>query len=271
MIHEKITIRLQDSSYEAALYTYILDNSPEIDPNRVRPIVVLCPGGGYEMTSDREAEAIAMQFLAAGCHAAVLRYSVAPARYPEALLQLAQTVRLIRENAEAWHIDTDRIVVQGSSAGGHLAASLAVFWDKPFVAEQIGTTQEWIRPNGLMLSYPVITSGEYAHDGSFEQLLGDAVYSELREKLSLEKQVSENTPATFLWHTATDDAVPVENSILFFTALHKYNIPVEMHIYAEGNHGLGLANEETSNVEGDGIKKECQSWIRLAQQWLLRL
>ena len=159
MIHEKIEIQLKDSEFKANLFTYFLDNSPEIDPERKRPVVLICPGGGYQMTSDREAEALAVRFMAMGYHAAILRYSVAPARFPEALLQLATAVAMLRENAEKWHIDTEKIVVQGSSAGGHLAASLGVFWNKPFVAEALGMDSEKFRPNGLMLSYPVITSG----------------------------------------------------------------------------------------------------------------
>ena len=271
MKHEKIKIQLPGSESSAALYTYILDNSPETGMDRIRPAIIICPGGGYELTSDREAEAIAMQFLAVGCHAVILRYSVAPTRYSEALLQLAMTIKMVRENAEKWHVNTNKIVVQGSSAGGHLAASLAVFWKKPFLAEKLGVVSEVLRPNGLMLSYPVITSGPYAHAGSFEKLLGPDSSTDLREEMSLEKQVSADTPKTFLWHTAADDTVPVENSLLFFEALHRFNIPVEMHIYAEGGHGLALANEETSYPDGYGIQKECQSWIGLAQQWLLRL
>ncbi|MDO5136429.1 MAG: alpha/beta hydrolase, partial [Eubacteriales bacterium] len=129
MIHEKIEIQVPGSSYKGELYTYFLDNSLEIDPCRVRPLVLICPGGGYGMTSDREAEAVAVRFLAMGCHSAVLRYSVAPARYPEALLQLGSAVALLREKGEKWHIDRNRIAVLGFSAGGHLAASLGVFWD----------------------------------------------------------------------------------------------------------------------------------------------
>ena len=119
------------------------------------------------MTSDREAEALAVKFMAMGYHAAILRYSIAPARFPEALLQLATAVAMLRENADKWNIDTEKIVVQGSSAGGHLAASLGVFWNKPFVAEALEMDAEKFCPNGLMLSYPVITSGEKSTSGFF--------------------------------------------------------------------------------------------------------
>ncbi len=270
MIHEKIEIQLKDSEFKANLFTYFLDNSPEIDIKRKRPVVVICPGGGYHMTSDREAETIALKFVGMGYHAVVLRYSVEPALFPESLLQLAKAVALLRENAEKWHIDTNKIVVQGSSAGGHLAASLGVFWKKPFVAEALGVASEMVRPNGLMLSYPVITSGKKAHQGSFECLLGDEYKNEeKREALSLEKCVTKDTPPTFLWHTAPDDTVPVENSLLFFQALHALDIPAELHIYPVGPHGLGLATEETMRSEdGYGVQEECQSWIGLAGDWM---
>ena len=109
----------------------------------------------------------------------------------------------------------------------------------------------------------------FAHTGSFECLLGED-YNDLdkRKEQSLEFQVSKDTPTTFLWHTVTDDCVPVENSLLFFNALRKFEIPVEMHLYPVGGHGLSLANEETSHEDGGCVQKECQSWIELACKWM---
>ena len=231
MIYKKIEIKVDGYKETADLYTYFLDNSIEMNINRKRPVVVICPGGGYTMTSDREAEPIAMQYLAKGYHSVILRYSVEPARYPLALLQLAKSVAFLRENAAEFHIDTNKIVIQGFSAGGHLAASLGVFWKKNFIAETLGIDSEMVKPNGMILSYPVITSGEFAHTG-------------------------------------TDDCVPVENSLLFFNALRKLEIPVEMHLYPVGGHGLSLANEETSYEDGGCVQKECQSWMELACKWM---
>ena len=272
MIHEKMEIQLKNSEFKANLFTYFLDNSPEIDPKRKRPVVLICPGGGYAMTSDREAEALAVKFLAMGYHAAILRYSVAPARYPVALLQLAETVAYLRKNAEEFHIDTEKIILLGFSAGAHLAASLGVFWKKDFIAEALHTDSEVVRPNGMILSYPVITSGEFAHKGSFECLLGEGCNNEeKRKEQSLEYQVTEDTPPTFLWHTVTDDCVPVENSLLFLEALRRHKIPVEMHLYPAGGHGLSLANKETSYPDGGCIQPECQSWMGLSCVWLENL
>lgn len=271
MIHEQIEIKVNQSKESAKLYTYFLDNIKETGVNRNRPVILICPGGGYERTSDREAESIAIQFLSAGFHAVVLRYSVYPVLYPEALLQLAKTIAFLRSNAEKYCIDINRIIVQGFSAGGHLAASIGVFWKKEkMLANTLGMEAEQFRPNGLILSYPVITSGPKLHSGSFLHLLGDDT-GELKEKMSLEHQVDSDTPPTFLWHTATDDAVPVENSLLFFESLHKYQIPVEMHIYPIGGHGLALATEETCMENGYGIQEECQSWMGLAISWVKHL
>lgn len=269
MLHEKIVIQTDQS--EAMLYTYILENSPEIDPDRKRPIVIICPGGGYVHTSDREAEPVAIRLNAMGFHVCILRYSVQPAVFPTALLELAKTVDLVRMNADQWNIDQDKVIVLGFSAGGHLAASLGVFWHESFLSEQLGLENERIKPNGLILSYPVISSGPHAHQGSFKALLGDR-HDEDLEKVSLEKQVNEKTPPAFIWHTFTDVAVPVENALLFATALRKYHIPFELHIFPEGDHGLSLANEETINKERNfGIQEACQNWIDMAGVWIKQL
>ena len=266
MRHELIEIKVPGYEETGKLYTYILDNSVEMNLNRKRPLVLICPGGAYRFTSDREAEPIAMQFLAKGYHAAILRYAVAPSEYPEALLQLGSSVKYLKEHAEEYHIDPDKIVIQGFSAGGHLAASYGVFWNRKDIFQTIGEAKE-LKPAGLLLCYPVITSGELSHQESMHNLLGDR-YDLLKEQMSLDKQVSKDTPPTFLWHTATDNSVPVENSILFFMALKQAGVPVEMHIYPCGEHGLALANFETSNKDGFGIQKECESWITLACDWM---
>ena len=176
-----------------------------------------------------------MQFLAAGIHVAILRYTVAPqGEYPQALREVAWSVAHIREHAAQYHVDPDRILVMGFSAGGHLAASYGMFWkNHTFLAEELGVSSDQLRPNGMILGYPVITSGEKAHRDSFVALLGDR-YNALVEEMSLEHQVSEDTPPTFLWHTETDELVPVENSMYLFEALHTHHIPVEMHIYPTG-------------------------------------
>ena len=269
MIHKKIEIIARGVEAVGNLYTYFLDSSIEMRPNEKRPVILMCPGGGYEMTSDREAEPMAMQFLAMGYHVAILRYSVSPARYPVALQQVAESVLYLKNHAEEYHIDPEKIVLQGCSAGGHLAANSGIAWNRPFLTKLMGVENdpERLRVAGLLLCYPVITSGEKAHEESFRNLLGEQ-YEEKKEELSLENQVTSDTPPTFLWHTATDETVPVENSLYFFQACLQQGVSAELHIYPVGGHGLSLANEETCRANGIGVQKECQSWIGLAQTWL---
>ncbi|MCH4057997.1 alpha/beta hydrolase [Lapidilactobacillus gannanensis] len=266
LIEKTIKTKLTDN---AKFYGYVLDNSPEMDINRRRPAILIIPGGGYAMTSDREAEPVAIKMLSKGYQAFILRYNVAPVRYPAALLEIASSVKLIRDNAEAWHVDPDKIILAGFSAGGHLAANLATAWNGQLL-QGYGYKREDIQPNGLMLGYSVITSGKYAHVDSFKNLLGDDYNNEvIRESVSLEKQVTAATPRTFLWHTYTDDCVPVENSLLFADALKKANVPLEMHIFPQGGHGLSLGTAETAIAEnGYGIQTDLSVWPDLFATWV---
>lgn len=278
MLNQIIPIQVEGSLPETRLITYIQDYYEEINIDR-RPLVLICPGGGYGYTSAREGEALAMQFLAMGYHAAVLKYSCAPARYPVALTELAAAMALIRGHAEEWHVDSKAVIVLGCSAGGHLAASMGLFWNEEFLAKAAGLKKEdsrLLRPDGMILCYPVITSGEFAHRGSFVNLLGEeegrAEHWEdsesLLRKLSLEERVTEDVPPAFIWHTFTDGSVAVENSLLFVGALRRAGISTEFHMYPEGQHGLGLANRLTETRDGRALQEECTTWITLVHTWL---
>lgn len=248
---------------------YILDNSPEIDARRTRPAVLILPGGGYEFTSDREAEPIALRFVGAGYHAFILRYSTFPSLYPTALLEAAAAMQLIHTHAEQWHIKPDAICILGFSAGGHLAANLSTASSDDALRDH-GYDPDIVRPNGLMLAYPVISSGKFAHRGSFEHLLGDSCHDEqLLHKLSLEYQVNPSTPPVFIWHTFTDASVPVENTLMFISACRQANVSVEAHIFPEGPHGLSLGTQETAR-RSKQIVPAVQPWFDLALSWLDR-
>lgn len=260
-------IQLPIHGGKAFLTTYVIENTPEIDINRQRPAVLICPGGGYEFTSDREAEAIAIKMLSFGFQAFVLRYSVTPHVFPQALTELATSVQIIRRNSQEWCVDPEKIIVAGFSAGGHLAASLGVFWQEAFLAEILsGTNEEW-RPNGLMLAYPVISSGAFAHEGSFQALLGERV-NELKEMMSLEKQVTKQVPPAFLWHTVEDEIVPVENSFLFAQSLRKQGISFALHLFPKGRHGLSLASTETSGDGKTAVHHDVSVWPELFANWV---
>ena len=269
MRKEVYPIRMEGSMPYAELTVYLHEHYQEIAVE-TRPLVLVCPGGAYAYTSEREADPLAAQFLAMGYHAAVLRYSCAPAVYPTALTELAYSLALIRRNGEDWYVNPEQIIVLGCSAGGHLAASMGVFWKEEFLAGALGIRKEeqkLIRPDGMILCYPVITSGEFAHRGSFQNLLG-ARQEELSAKMSLENQVDKDTPPAFIWHTYEDGAVPVENSLLFVTALRRAGVPAEFHMYPKGSHGLALATRLTQNQDGNAAQPECTSWVGLAHTWI---
>lgn len=253
----------------AVLTGYIPDNSPEIDKNRKHPAVLILPGGGYGFTSDRESESIALKMISEGISAFVLRYHVAPVRFPVALCEALLSIKYIREHANEYNIDPANISVCGFSAGGHLAASTGVHWNSSYIIDLLGeATAEW-KPNKLILSYPVITSGEHAHRGSFDNLLGEE--KETQEWLnfySLEKQVNKDTPISFIWHTYEDDLVPVQNAMLFASALIEHKIPTELHIYRRGWHGLSLGNYMVCGDWKYKDKHVSSDWIEKAIQFI---
>lgn len=270
MIYE--AIKLGDFE-EATLIPVCLTNSEElaISPRRA---VIVCPGGGYRMLSDREAEPIAVQFLAAGFATFILRYGVLEnAADYRPLKEIALAMRYVREHAEKYNVDPDYVFTCGGSAGAHLAASIGVFWDHPVLAPLlVGAPRDIARPTGMILSYPVITTGRWTHRGSTNNLCGCTEPSEAqRDKFSLEKHVSSTTPPAFLWHTFNDASVPVQNSLLFAEAMTAAGVPFEMHIYPAGPHGLALCNELTAKGRDSHIVPAAETWIAHAIRWAREL
>lgn len=245
----------------AWLEAYVIDGCNNVR----RPGVLICPGGAYAgLCADREGEWIALNYNAAGYHAAVLHYSVAPARAPLQLREAAAAVRLMKEKAGEWGMMDDGIAVCGFSAGGHLAASLSTMWncDRVFSREQIDSGLH--RPDAAVLCYPVITCGEKGHADSFCNLCGGD--RELAELFSVEKRVNDRTPPTFLWHTFEDDVVPVENSLMYAWALKENGVPFELHIYPRGGHGLGLVADERAWTIPSF--KRNYGWLKLSVDFL---
>lgn len=269
MLYKKIDIRNPKSQENAYLQLYVLDDSEEFMNGNKRPFILICPGGGYFMVSDREAEPIAMRYCAAGFHVGVLHYSVIPSRYPVQLYELAQSVAYLRKHINELCIDEKAIMINGFSAGGHLAAMYGNVWDTKMF-EFVSKDSNDLRVNGLILGYPVITSGKYMNAESIHNLLGDS-FDEKKDEVSAEKGIRTNNPPVFIWHTMDDPVVPVKNSIDYLDALHKNKIEVEAIFYEKGGHGLGLANEITQQSKtGFGVEKECQDWIDKAIDWVHR-
>lgn len=257
-----------ENTVQASLALYIQDNYPDMYKDRKRPLVLVCPGGGYEHVSVREGEPIALNFTTAGCHAAVLWYDISKhgVQHPQELKELAWAVAYIREHADEYAIDKDKILVAGFSAGAHLAAMLGCFWHKSWLEEEMHMKKETYKPNGLILAYPVITSGEFGHQGSFVNLIGDNTKDTLREELSLENQVTDMVPPVFMWHTFEDGAVPLENSLMFAAALRKAGVNFEYHVFPHGGHGYSLATKETCIT--NEIEPQCEQWMELCKNWL---
>lgn len=236
------TVTIQLTTDPNVTLTAYLHEVSEALPNlAVRPAVLICPGGSYLYCSEREGEPIALAFMAAGYQAFVLRYSVGDqAAFPRPLLDAEIALNLIRSRAGEWQVNPDKIAACGFSAGGHLAGALG--------------TMGRVRPNALILAYPCIL---------------ESMSSTLPEPIpSLEREVTGQTPPTFIWATAADERVPVENSLEFAAALDRAKVPFEMHIFQKGVHGLALATPVTSAGHAHYVDADAAKWLALCLAWL---
>lgn len=173
-------------------------------------------------------------------------------------------MKFIRESADRYATDAGRIFVIGFSAGGHLAAMLGTMYASKYVTDALDMPENYAKPTGMILSYPVISGGEFAHRGSFDSLLGDKKDdAEMLSYLSLENRVTDGTVPAFIWHTADDTCVPVENSLMFASALSAHKVPFELHIFPHGEHGASLGNELVGRKPNP-----LESWFFDAVEWM---
>lgn len=272
MTYEKIHLNEQfdflgANGADPILEHYQPDDLTEMNRRDKRPCLLICPGGAYAFCSQREAEPIALHFLPEGFHVFVLTYSVAPHRFPTQLREVAAVMELIHQNAEQWRCDTEHIAIMGFSAGGHLAAHYSTQYD---CTEVRAVFPESKPVQASILSYPVITANwSFTHQGSMLNLLGHQPDEQESLRFSNEKNVKATTPPAFLWHTAADETVPVENSLVYAAALSKHNIPVELHIYPKGDHGLATCDEITCDNVDEHIRHAHQ-WLDSVKLWLKR-
>ena len=272
MTHEIIHLKdkypfLGENGCDPTVEIYLPYNMTEMHrQDKKRPCMIVCPGGGYGMCSQRESEPIALHFLPQGFIVFVITYSVAPHRFPTQLREVAALIELIYENADNWNCNTEKLAIIGFSAGGHLAAHYTTAYNCKEVRQVFPESKP---VNASLLCYPVITADPaYSHKGSFVNLSGrEEPTPEDINYFSCDRLVSEGTPPAFLWHTAEDNCVPVMNSILYASALGRYKIPFELHIYPYGWHGLSTADYLTNN--GTNEKTDhAAAWLTAAEKWL---
>ncbi len=226
--------------------------------------IVICPGGGYGGLADHEGSQYARWLNEQGIAGFVLKYRLGSAgyRHPAMLQDAARALRIVRSRAEEWKLDTKRIGIMGSSAGGHLASTLATHYDggKSDASDLIERVSS--RPDLAILCYPVISMGENGHAGSRNNLLGKDPAPELIKLLSNELQVTKDTPPCFIWHTWEDKGVKIENALSFASALQAAGVRFDLHVYERGPHGLGLGTREWQPEKRHPWTRDCEFWLK---------
>lgn len=285
-------IPLWEGREDVALYTMLKECSPNpmvpVAPE-VLPAVVVCPGGAYMFCSmENEGDAVALSFAGAGYQTFILQYTVGTtcgensAKHPAQLLDLGKALLTIRENAAQWHVDPQRIALVGFSAGANLCANMATSWHTPLLADHFGVDAACFKPMAVMLGYPLT---DYAYQESYNATLppnplllagNNAIFGtptpnqEQLDELSPYLHVSEKTPPIFMVHAANDSLVPAVHSLRMALALAEHNIPYELHVFQNGEHGF--ATGVPSGVGAYRVDKHqaCSAWVDLAKVWLMR-
>jgi acetyl esterase/lipase len=230
-------------------------------PQATGAAVVICPGGGYgALAMDHEGHQVARLLTSRGVAAVILKYRLGPRyRHPAMLQDALQAIRYVRWNADELRVRRNRVGIMGFSAGGHLASTAATLFDAGNPASAAPIDRVGSRPDFAVLAYPVIAMGEaITHAGSMRNLLGDAPSDDLVRRLSTEKQVTKDTPPTFLFHTNEDTGVVPENSVQFYLALGRAGVPAELHVFQKGRHGVGLAPDDPA----------LRQWPDLLLEWM---
>lgn len=283
------TCRLLDGS-AASLTTYVLEQDPYDHRGIKRPAIIVCPGGGYQYVSKNEGEPVAMAFTHAGYCAFVLNYSVRIENpFPQGLKELAAAVNLVRTHAEEWNIDPDDITVAGFSAGGHLALSLGVFYDKSFLTQALQVLADDIRPNALVLGYPAVTLVPWNRapidpeivrmmdEGLMPDLRGEDITQILSGKMEVTQEekdyfnllnhVGAHTPPAFIWGSNQDSIIHPSDLWGLSAQLRENKVPYELHIFGRGPHGQGTSDETVLPKEALSVF-HLKEWVKLALLWL---
>lgn len=279
-------ISLSEGVSNATLTAYIQDPSMDSKYPIIRPAIIICPGGAYIGITEKESEPVAMRFLAAGYHVFVLKYSIGIglAKFPTPFIDAARAVLLVRENSRRWFVDGDHITLCGFSTGGQVAAVLAASWKEAYLEEALKVNPELFKPNALILGYPLLDLYQFSKKNlenspqmkpliemMFTSTFGSLSPSkEQIEEWDCKRKITSDMPPTFLWTTAEDALVDVEESIDFIKALIIHKIPYEFHIFEKGAHGLSLG-DQTVGYSDHEIKDlaNVHVWVDLALRWLV--
>ena len=245
-------------------------DAPSLTPyllhdGKLHGAVIVCPGGGYVMKADHEREPIALRMNQLGFHAFTLDYRVAPYTHPAPLLDAQRAIRYVRHHAERFGVLPDKIAILGFSAGGHLVCTAATQYDAGDASVADPVDRVSCRPDAFIPCYAVASMGQFRHEGSFYSLTGSTDFNlPLARKLSSENYVTDDTPPAFIWHTAEDGAVPVENSLRLSAALCAHGVTNELHVFPFGPHGVGLGDTRSDCPL-------CEDWSGLLGGFLAQL
>ena len=280
MFHQRIQVPTSGGA-SIAMDAYIPAASREISPDIKRPSILICPGGAFLYLSEREAEPIALRFLAEGFNVFVVWYRVHPSnlpmstdyaymdwvqapkdhRFPMSQQDVAACMAYVRVHADEWHADPDQIALMGFSAGGYLCATMGGLWHRAELWKEMGLTPQEVRPNAVVLAYPP-TDTALGSALFFEWATGEKD-PEKQKAYSVLNMVTADYPPAFIWHTFPDELVPVQHSIRLAQALAENGVLTELHIFPVGGHGLALSNALTGTIQ-----PECEQWTTLAARFL---
>ena len=278
--------------------TYIMNSEINYREYRKRPAIIVAPGGAYAIHATKESEPVAIQFMQMGYQVFVLHYSVGSdrshpergilkhARYPLQVIEMLEALHIVKEHADEWHIDANRIFLMGFSAGGHVCASCGVRWKDAKIVEQLSfiPKEEELKVNGIVLGYPFLVPNsdeffEQHHLEAVQRVQGitnyvlyqsDTPSREDFDKVNLLNYISKDTVPMFLWHSIDDPVIDARNSTRFITKLLDYGIPAEYHLFGHGEHGKALENRLTHQPQ-ETIDNHLNSWISLADYWMNRM
>lgn len=236
-------------------------------PERRYPAVLIMPGGAYRRVSEREAEPVAFGYMRHGYSAFILDYSVAPICWPTAFREAVMAILYIRERAQKYAIDPQKVTAIGFSAGGHLCGCLATLTDEKLLEDLTEGRKFSPKPDAVILSYPVITSGDSAHKFSIKNISGGD--RRIAKKLSLEERVNSDSVPAFIWHTREDATVPVANSLLLAAAYDRAGVPFALHIFEKGEHGMSTADCVTYHSDSvPAHSTDMPRWLDMSVNWL---